>query len=585
MTLARRFRRWKKRMMRRQPWLRKAFPVIEGALGFLTVLGVAGALVVALWPRPEAAKPAPDVQVMAPPAATAEATEEPAATPEPTEAPVLIDGLPEEYYFQSASPASGVEPSLLISSQVRADAPAEPVHFGASAEFTALEGVTTFRGSNYRDGGAYGTIPENPSSMSIIWENKIGSCAGWRGVGWTGQPSIVRWPAELRKQMNIVPEKKSVEGLTEVMYATLDGNIYFLDLADGQPTRKSIDIGAPIKGSLSVDPRGLPLLYCGQGIYNINGRRVKCGTRVWSLIDQSLLYLLDGEDSYADREWRAFDSSPLIDPETGTMFTAGENGVVYSVDLNAQFSGSSVTVDPKVTRYKYKQTIEGKIGSENSVAAYNNYLYFATNTGIIQCIDANTMEPVWCFYTKDDIDATMVIDVESDGFVALYATNEQDVRGSKGCCQMYKFNALTGEVVWVRDSDTISQRDENGGGSFATPAVGKNGLENLVYFHVARTAETRGMVYALDKATGETVWSYAMNDYGWSSPTCVYTPSGRGYVLVGSSNGIIRLFDGLTGAVVAAADLETNIEASPAVFGDTLVVGTRGSRIFGIRIG
>lgn len=36
----------------------------------------------------------------------------------------------------------------------------------------------------------------------------------------------------------------------------------------------------------------------------------------------------------------------------------------------------------------------------------------------------------------------------------------------------------------------------------------------------------------------------------WLSPTPVYTHSGKGYVLVGSSNGMLRLFDGLTGAVV-----------------------------------
>ena len=35
----------------------------------------------------------------------------------------------------------------------------------------------------------------------------------------------------------------------------------------------------------------------------------------------------------------------------------------------------------------------------------------------------------------------------------------------------------------------------------------------------------------------------------WLSPTPVYTHSGKGYVLVGSSNGMLRLFDGLTGAV------------------------------------
>ena len=149
---------------------------------------------------------------------------------------------------------------------------------------------------------------------------------------------------------------------------------------------------------------------------------------------------------------------------------------------------------------------------------------------------------------------------------------------------MFKLNALTGELLWKRDSDTIYQNDENGGGSFATPAVGRNNLSDLVYFHVARTVDSKGMLYALDKSTGDVVWSYAMGSYGWSSPTIVYTPSGVGYVLIGSSNGILRLFDGLTGRVVAATDLEANIEGSPVVYNDTIVIGTRGSKIYGVRI-
>ena len=107
----------------------------------------------------------------------------------------------------------------------------------------------------------------------------------------------------------------------------------------------------------------------------------------------------------------------------------------------------------------------------------------------------------------------------------------------------------------------------------------------LVYVKGKGIVLNEPSVVALDKNTGEIVWSHAMGSYGWSSPTCVYTPSGAGYVLVGSSNGMLRLFDGRTGQIVAAADLEANIEGSPAVFDDMLVVGTRGAKIYGVRIG
>ena len=444
--------------------------------------------------------------------------------------------------------------------------------------------MTTFRGSNYRDGGAYGEIPENPRHMKVVWKKNVGSLDEWTGVGWTGQCGLVRWPADLRAQMNINDDKRDKDGLVEAIYATLDGHIYFMDMDDGEETRKPINIHAPIKGSLTIDPRGVPLLYCGQGIYDVGGKRVACGTRIWSLIDQKQLFFLDGKDPVAHRKWQAFDCSPLVDGATDTLITAGENGVLYKVKLNTIQRAGSVSIDPTITRYTYEQTEDGKLGTENSIAIYNNYVYFATNIGIIQCVDLNTMQLVWSFNGKDDIDASLVIEPEGDGLVALYGTNELDKRGHNGTCQMFKLNALTGQLIWKRDSDQIHQNDDNGGGGFATPAVGKGELSNLVFFHICRTVDSKGMLYALDKQTGETVWSRPMKSYGWSSPTCLYSANGKGYVLVGSSSGRLVLLDGTTGVLAAQVELHGNIEGTPAVFDDMIVVGTRGNTIYGIKI-
>ena len=615
--LARRYRRWK----RRHPEARRAINIAAASACLLAVVG--GGAMLALSALPKQAQRAPQVEIAAPaladfdiataaptleatgvsvtqvptPEATEAPTPEPTATLEPApELALKTDADLDEALFSQAAAASmdysdPARNRLVSSTQVFRDdgvslfgSDSDRVRMGASSDYNRVEGVTTFRGTNYRDGGAYGEIPENPRRLFVAWKKRIGGLDEWSGVGWTGQPSLVRWPASLREQMNIVRGKKEKDGLVEVIYATLDGHIYFLDLTDGQNTRKAINIGAPIKGSLAVDPRGVPLLYCGQGIYNVHGARVPCGTRIWSLIDQQQLYFLDGNDSKALRSWHAFDCSPLVDGSSDTMITCGENGVVYKVKLNTEQAEGSVSVDPAVTRYVYKQRADGKLGTENSVAVYNHYAYFATNIGIIQCVDLDDMSLVWSFDAKDDVDASLVIEPEANGVVALYATNELDKRGHYGTCQMFKLNALTGELLWKRDSDPISQNDDNGGGSFATPAVGKRNLAGLVFFHVCRTKETRGMLYALDKQTGEIIWKKSMGRYGWSSPTCVYTASGKGYVLVGSSNGVLRLLDGASGTEVASVELQGNIEGTPAVFDDTVVVGTRSCLIYGIKI-
>ena len=61
----------------------------------------------------------------------------------------------------------------------------------------------------------------------------------------------------------------------------------------------------------------------------------------------------------------------------------------------------------------------------------------------------------------------------------------------------------------------------NGGGGFASPAMGKEHLSNLIFFNVCRT-EGGGTLYAFDKQTGEIVWQKSTNRYSWSSPVLVY---------------------------------------------------------------
>ena len=296
-----RFRRFKRRLYRRHPQARRAVNIATAALCLLIAVGGVSLLVISALPkaqapnapRPEVAAPAMDELALATRGQATLAATDPSTpestetvdplTPEPTPEPTATlapapeaaekpsDGLELSVYRQAAAPgtdyANPTSNKLLSMTKVYEDARSEgifdtdedDIHMGASSEYAKLEGVTTFRGSNYRDGGAYGAIPDDPSKLLVAWRKRIRGIDEWTGVGWTGQGSIVRWPADLRAKMNIVRAKKEKDGLTEVIYATLDGHSYFLDLDDGQETRSAINIGAPIKGSLTVDPRGVPL--------------------------------------------------------------------------------------------------------------------------------------------------------------------------------------------------------------------------------------------------------------------------------------------------------------------------------------
>jgi len=454
--------------------------------------------------------------------------------------------------------------------------------------YNEVKGVTTFRGNPYRNSAAYGVADIKEGNLEVLWSMAIGSLDRWTGVGWNGQPAIVQWSKDQLSQMNILSEKAKTNELTEVIYGTLDGNVYFIDIEDGKQTRNPIKLPASIKGSVTVDPRGIPLLYVGQGINTVNGKRVEIGYRVYSLIDQKKLLFINGVDSFAYRGWGAFDSTALIDKDTDTMLVCGENGILYRVRLNTAYDkdNNEISIDPNIDKYKYK--IEGNSyqGIENSIAVYKNLAFFADNGGWLQCVDINKLEPLWIIDVTDDTDSTIVIDEEGDE-VYLYTSNEVDKQGVKGKSYIRKIDALSGKIVWENHYICHSKLEPNpnNGGALATPIVGKNDMDNLVIYNLARYGGfNKGLVIALDKEKGEEVWRIELNNYSWSSPVDIYTESGKGYVILCDSGGSMYLIEGITGKILDKINLGSNVEGSPAIFDDIAVVGTRGQKIFGIKI-
>ena len=108
----------------------------------------------------------------------------------------------------------------------------------------------------------------------------------------------------------------------------------------------------------------------------------------------------------------------------------------------------------------------------------------------------------------------------------------------------------------------------------------------MVFVPVARCGDqaSAGVLAALDKKTGETVWEFKTPMYIWSSPVDFYYSEGHGYLIYPTSGGYLYLLDGATGEKLDAIELKGNIEASAAVFNDMVVVGHRLQRIFGIKL-
>ena len=516
-------------------------------------------------------------------------TPEATSTPEVTATPELVPVTPHPPQAQLPS-----NPAWDYTHEVFTDGRAaawreENLDFGASRD-DALPGVLTFRGNHMRQNAAYGTAALSECRFSTLWKNHIGAIDSgyteWTGVGWTGQPALVRWPEQVRRSMDLKEEYLDRDDLVEVIYATLDGNIYFLDALTGEATRDPIHLGFPIKGSVTVDPRGYPLLYVGQGISRADGVTGDIGWRIYSLIDRRELYFLDGRDKLSPRDHGAFDGSCLICPEADCALQGGENGLFYIIRLNTRYDpdAPSISVSPQVTAYRYRSSISEELGIENSVAAWGHYAWFADNSGLLTCLDLHTLAPVWLKDLGDDTDATLALEEGEAGELWLYTVNQVDKQGPEGRCTLRRLDAMTGVDDWLFGVDCTSD-GVNGGGGFASPAVGKGAYGEYVYFNVCRT-EGGGRIYCFNKSDGSVVWSASTGSASWSSPVLVYREDGTGVLIVCNigGRGGVRMLDPATGERLGQTELEGKIEASPGVFDDVMVIGTRDRRIYGLRL-
>lgn len=529
------------------------------------------------------------------PAVTVQPT--PTPTPEPTPTPV---GLPD---FKPHS-VDGTEPERLISStaimvdgevveQYESD---YEINFDLPERYTELEGIVTFRGDNFRSGAAYGTAAVSSKTLTKVWSKSTSGLSDtdgiyWSGSGWTGQPLIVKWPEATRKNISAMYDwAREKEGLVEVIYATLDGHVYFYELTSGEYTREPLNLGLNYKGAGALDPRGYPILYVGSGVDSVNGRsRVK----VVNLIDNSVMFEFGHNETFANRGWHMFDSSPLVSAETDQLIYPGENGILYIIHLNTKYNEQTgeLSVDPdNIVKWKYNGVRSGSrywLGVESSAAIINNYIFLADNGGNLMCLDLNTLELVWVQDVLDDTNCSPVVDVE-DGHPYIYISTSFHYGWrsySTAAIPIFKIDAETGEIVWRTDYTCYTVQDLSGGVQ-GTIAVGKNKLSDMIFVPIARTpGASSGTLAALKKDTGEVVWEKETSMYSWSSPVDFYDADGNGYLLYCNSGFNMFLIDGKTGEQLDYMNLGGNIEASPAMYGNYAVVGTRAMRTYCIQMG
>lgn len=444
--------------------------------------------------------------------------------------------------------------------------------------YVHIPGAFTFRKNGFRNASFDGTLQSSPSEIVIDWtfltdtdyrETKYGRWGG--GSGWTGQPLFVEWPDSCIDMMKSLL-RPDFSG-KEIIIGSLSSRVYFIDYESGKASRASIEVGNPIKGTVSLDPTLNGNLYVGQGV----PAQHPFGALTINLYRGKITDFTD-VDPHAWRGWGAYDSSPIRVGQF--LFRPGENGTLYKYLI---LPGRLLL--HSTLRYRVNGAAPGM---EASMAVYKNYGYTADNHGNILCVNLDNMHPVWLYRLGDDTDATPVIEIE-DGHPYIYDGCEID-RQNEGNANFVKLDGLTGQLIWK--SSVAGKRFETednkhfDGGFYATALPGTKNCSHLIFSNcvINNGGRQNGEFIAFNKSTGQIVYKTPLKYYAWSSPVGMLDEQGNMWIVTADCAGRIYVIDGLSGKIMVDKVIGTNFESTPVVHGNSLVIGSRGNSIYKISI-
>ena len=433
--------------------------------------------------------------------------------------------------------------------------------------YAAAPGVMTFRGGPSRQAAFGGRVTGRPDTITIDWvfstrstppdslENKWGG-----GSGWTGQPLYIKWPDSI-----------TTDSKEEIIVGSLCHYLYFIDFNSGKASREPINVGNPIKGTVSLDPTLNGNLYVGQGVPD----KRPFGHLVVDLNNDTISQFIP-EDSKALRRWGAFDSSPIrIDK---FLFWPGENGSLYKY----------ICSDGKLVPHSVLRYTRGGAapGMESSIAVYHNYGYTGDNHGNILCTNLNTMRPVWCFNNNDDTDASILLS-EENGRGYIYTGCEVDRRDS-AYAYFRKLDALNGNLIWeaaFNSRKTYVGSKSFDGGFYASPLLGIGNCSDLIFTNCVNNLNgSDGDFVAINRHNGEIIYRTRLKHYAWSSPVAFLNEKNEMFIFTADTSGYVYIIDGIDGEIIFSQLVGLNFESSPVVVGNSVVVGSRGNSIFKMSI-
>ena len=422
-------------------------------------------------------------------------------------------------------------------------------------------GLTMFRGNPTRTFYGTGPLPEHPS---VVWSypgegtmcgssSVAGVSSLWCGSGWTGQPVVWERP----------------DGVTEVIFGAYDKAVHFVDAETGLDLRPPFVTGDIIKGSVTLDPDGYPLLYFGSRDNRL---------RIVALDRDEPVELWALEATAVDGIWNDdWDGNPVIVDDV--MFEGGENSWFFAIKLNRSTgSDGLVAVEPEILFQTpgWTQDLLNSVGRnvsiESSVMVHGETAYFSNSGGRVAGFDISEIETgtaplVFDYWVGDDTDATLVSDHEGNVYVAV--EEERKNQRSRDLGQLIKLDPSADDpFVWGVQVPGGSDF----GGFWATPALG----DGVIY-----ASTNPGDLLAVDQDTGEVVFREEIGWHSWSSPVVLGEE-----LLVASCTGELRSYsivDPRHPVLQWTFQLSPScIESTPAVWNGRIYVGVRDGKFYAV---
>lgn len=472
--------------------------------------------------------------------------------------------VPTATVVPAAIATTGPGPASAATAPATTAGPAGPAAAANRSISSTVAGLLTFRGNATRSWYGEGPVPAAPqvrwtypAAGALCGQSDDGTGPStWCGTGWTGQPAV--WERD---------------GRTLMAFGAYDHRLHVLDAATGVPLVEPFVTGDLIKGSVSVDPDGYPLLYVGSRddyfrIISFDGGELR---ELWKL------WAYDVSPTMWNDDW---DGSGLV--VDGQLIEGGENGQLHVVELNRGYDADGqVTVAPELVFNTPGWDDElladfggSAVSIEGSVARWGEVVYFANSAGLVQGWDlgplarGGTPTRTLRFWTGDDTDASVVIDDEGQ----LYVASEYEVGNerSRQVGQLVKLDPRRPHdpLVW-----SVPVHDDRPDGVWATPAL---------HGDLVIAATNGGLVLGVDRATGRVRWRKELPGPTWQSPVVV-----DDVLVQGDCNGVLHGFDlrdpDVEPPELWRVELGGCIESTPAVWRGGIYVGTRAGRMYALR--